>query len=267
MVKKVTTGTSYEQSRINRKKILTLLLAVFTVIFAFSSYKVFTILSNYNESESEYSDIKDKAVQETEREDLPSNPGHKVKVLDIDYQSLKEQNPDYCAWIDILNNDKISYPVMRSKDNDFYLHRTFEKKYLFAGSLFMDYRNNADFSSPVTFIYGHSMNNRSMFGSLRNYRTQSYYDEHRIIHLYVDGQLYVYKVFAFIDTVPYSKIYKFKFESDQAIKDYIALIQSSSMYKSDMTVTSDQKILCLSTCNTDNKRWILAAVLTNVIDL
>jgi len=39
------------------------------------------------------------------------------------------------------------------------------------------------------------------------------------------------------------------------------------MYKSDMTVTSDQKILCLSTCNTDNKRWILAAVLTNVIDL
>ena len=269
MVKKVTTGTSYAQSRMNRKKVLTLLLAVLTLVFAFSSYKVITILSNYNESESEYTDIKEKTVKEVEREDLPpEQTGNTSKFLQVDYKTLKEQNSDYCGWLDIPNNDKISYPVMRANDNDYYLHRTFEKKYLFAGSLFMDYRNKADFSSPVTIIYGHSMTNRTMFGSLRNYRTESYFKEHPVVHLYIDNKLYVYRVFAFLDTVSYADAYTFKFESEAKVQSYINMLISNSMYNTGIKPTSDQKIICLSTCNGDgNKRWFLAAALTAVIEL
>ena len=269
MVKKETAGTNYQQSRLKRKKLLTALLAVFSLVFAFSAYKVVTILSNYNESESEYTDIKEQTVTEVDRSDIPDEiSGHTSKFLQVDHLTLRKQNSDYCGWLHIPNNDKVSYPVMRANDNDYYLHRTFEKKYLFAGSLFMDYRNKGDFSSPVTIIYGHSMTNRTMFGSLRYWKNKSYFTDHPVVHLYKDGKLYIYKIFAFLDTVSYSKAYTFNFSDEQAVQNYIDMLRSNSMYDTGVKPTSDQKIICLSTCNGDgSKRWFLAAALTSEIEL
>ena len=35
----------------------------------------------------------------------------------------------------------INYPIVHGKDNETYLHRTYEKNYNFAGTIFVDYEN------------------------------------------------------------------------------------------------------------------------------
>ncbi|MFR3321064.1 MAG: sortase domain-bontaining protein [Lachnospiraceae bacterium] len=74
-------------------------------------------------------------------------------------------NSDIVGWLRIRALD-ISYPVVQGKDNDYYLHRTFEKTDNFAGCLFVNSYNMGDFTDQNTIIYGHNMKNGSMFGKL-----------------------------------------------------------------------------------------------------
>ena len=67
-------------------------------------------------------------------------------------EKLKEQTQELCTnidnsigWINVPET-KINYPVMYSGDNEFYLHRAVDGSYLRVGSIFLDYRCNADFT-------------------------------------------------------------------------------------------------------------------------
>ena len=78
----------------------------------------------------------------------------------IDFESLDAVNSDIIGWIRIGALD-ISYPVAQSEDNDYYLHRTFEKKDNFAGCIFVDFHNSSQFTDPNTIVYGHNMKDGS----------------------------------------------------------------------------------------------------------
>ena len=71
-------------------------------------------------------------------------------------------------YVDALPD--ISYPIVKGKDNQTYLHQTYEKNYNFAGTIFVDYENSGDFSDCNTLVYGHNMKNGSMFGHLKKFR-------------------------------------------------------------------------------------------------
>lgn len=64
-------------------------------------------------------------------------------------------NEDIIAWLRVGAID-ISYPVTQGKDNDYYLHNTFENQPNIAGCIFMDHGCKKDFSDPNTIIYGHN---------------------------------------------------------------------------------------------------------------
>ena len=89
------------------------------------------------------------------------------------YQEYKKGSDEYhalenkyiVAWLRVGAID-ISYPVTQGKDNDYYLHNTFENQPNIAGCIFMDHGCKKDFSDPNTIIYGHNMRNLSMFGKL-----------------------------------------------------------------------------------------------------
>ena len=86
----------------------------------------------------------------------------------VDFNGLKAINPEVIGWIQI-EGTSISYPIMKGKDNDYYLKHTFEGNYNAAGSIFIDYTNNSNFEDCNTIIYGHNMKNGSMFGLLRKH--------------------------------------------------------------------------------------------------
>lgn len=79
---------------------------------------------------------------------------------------MLEKNKDTKGWIR-YNSNKINYPIVQAKDNDYYLDKNFYKKYNQAGSIFMDYRNNS-FNDKNVVLYGHSMLDNLMMGSLKD---------------------------------------------------------------------------------------------------
>ena len=93
----------------------------------------------------------------------------------VDWANLKAINEDIIGWIQIEGTE-ISYPIVKGIDNSYYLNHTVQKTYNIAGSIFLDYRNERDFSDSKNIIYGHNMKDGSMFHVLRNYLPLSLLD-------------------------------------------------------------------------------------------
>ena len=80
------------------------------------------------------------------------------------YTALKERNPDFFGWLSI-EGTKLDYPVMHTpEDGEYYQRRNFEGDHSQSGVPFL----SADcFEGCGNYlIYGHHMNNGTMFASL-----------------------------------------------------------------------------------------------------
>ncbi|MCC8102296.1 MAG: class B sortase [Clostridiales bacterium] len=89
--------------------------------------------------------------------------------MSIYWDALSASYDDCVAWIQIPAVE-ISYPVMQAEDNDYYLHRSPDGNYIYAGSIFMDYQNDSYLEDYNTVIYGHNMRDGSMFAKLKQFR-------------------------------------------------------------------------------------------------
>jgi len=108
---------------------------------------------------------------------------------------LTELNPDFIAWLSI--EDVLEYPVVRGRNNDQYLYRTFTGERNSSGTIFMDSRCREGFDEPICIIYGHNMRNGSMFASLHGYRNTEFLAEHPYIVIITStGEVLVYRIFA-----------------------------------------------------------------------
>lgn len=180
--------------------------------------------------------------------------------ITVDFQSLRTVNPDVTGWLYVESAD-ISYPILQGPDNDYYLHRTWEKKDNFAGSIFMDYRNAPNFSDYNTVLYGHNMKDGSMFHKIQYLMTEEYYAKSPYIWILTPDGDHRYKIFAEYDTRYDSDTYTFFWHPGKALEDYIKERQALSIWESEGTLQGDERILTLSTCNgaTDIRRVVQAA--------
>lgn len=89
---------------------------------------------------------------------------------------LEEQvvSLDQVAWLHIFDTD-VDYPVMQGKDNMKYLNTDPLGDFSLSGSVFLDYRNQSDFSDNYSLLYGHHMQHGAMFGALDNFQDQQYF--------------------------------------------------------------------------------------------
>ncbi len=110
-------------------------------------------------------------------------------------QNFSENYDNSVGWI-YVPDTHINYPIMQSDDNDFYLHRAADGSYLYAGSIFLDYRCNADFSGVSSILYGHNMSNCSMFADVINFTDKAYFDSHRYGWLTTENDVYCVQFFA-----------------------------------------------------------------------
>ncbi len=74
--------------------------------------------------------------------------------------------------MDHIPNTNIDYALLKGKTNDTYIHTNYEKKYSFAGSIFLDEDNNSSLTDSNTIIYGHNMKNGSMFANIKKFTDQ-----------------------------------------------------------------------------------------------
>ena len=86
------------------------------------------------------------------------------------------------AWLS-LDDTHIDYPVMQAQDNKWYLSRDYSGRPAPTGSIFLDYRNSADFSDGLSLIYGHRMSGDLMFSDIAKFANADYLAKHRTGHL------------------------------------------------------------------------------------
>lgn len=187
---------------------------------------------------------------------------------DIDFKVLQEQNSDIYAWIDIPDTT-ISYPMLRSEEEDFYLTHNADKISSKYGAIYTQSYNADDFSDFNTIIYGHNISDGSMFGTLKKFEDKDHFNKHQTITIYTPSQKHTYKVFAAYISDNSHILFKNDF-SDMAVRRrYISDIQNSKEGNIDkeIEITENDKIITLSTCTTPRtKRLLVQAVLIKTED-
>ena len=188
----------------------------------------------------------------------------------IDYGALSGVNADFTAVLHVPALS-ITYPVVKSKDNEEYLHRTFEGKANFAGSIFLDANAKGSYDHKNTFIFGHNMKNGTMFGKLKYFlQDDQLANSNPYVFLCRPEGITRYRIFSYYLTTVESPIYN-DFEGDKGYDQYLSLIQRLSSYrnypKDSIDFSQRPDIITLSTCSGPsggNQRFIVQAALEEV---
>jgi len=180
----------------------------------------------------------------------------------VDFEALDSIYPGIVGWIK-LNETPIDYPVMQYSDNDYFLTRLPDGSQHRNGSIFLDYRNSNDFSDKSILIYGHETRAGDMFGVLKSYRNQAFFNENPIIYLHTPENDYIIQLFAGHVAHSVRDHPPLEFEDDDDFFAYIEHIRSISVFNSDIAVTADDRIVSLVTCTYDfnDARLIIVGIL------
>lgn len=187
-----------------------------------------------------------------------------IDLKDINFIELLKINSDTVAWIKV-NGTNINYPVVQKDDNKYYLTHSFNKKNNSAGWIFLDYRNNFNILNKNTIIYGHSRLDKTMFGSLHNLSNKNFFDtkENNYITLVLKNKITIWQIFSIYKTTPEDNYCKVYFDTDDQFEDYINTAKQKSYYNFNVNVSKTDYILTLSTCASNNTRFVVNAKLLN----
>ena len=210
--------------------------------------------------------VKSLLVTEAEDEsaDLPARTQDDILVR---YSQLYEQNTDMAGWITIEGTN-IDYPVMYIQgDNETYLHSNFNKEYDAGGVPFIDGNNILDPRDDNLVIYGHNMNDKSMFQNLMNYKEYSFYEEHPVVQFDTIKELGSYDIAAVIlakASAPgdegFHYDHSYSFDSEEAFQEYWRNIQALSLYDTGITPEYGDQLITLSTCEYSQEDGRLAVI-------
>ena len=181
------------------------------------------------------------------------------------YAAVYEQNSDLVGWISI-DGTNIDYPVMQTIDNpNYYMKRSFEKQYSDYGVPYVQENCDIEISDNCV-IYGHHMNNGSMFADLCKYADEDFYREHKTIRFDTLSGFGAYEVVAAFKTVAYSeqgfKYYHFvNAEGETAFNEYISQCKELAFYDTGVTAAYGDRLITLSTCeySRQNGRMVVVA--------
>ena len=200
---------------------------------------------------------------ETTEETEPTEP-----VILAEYVPIYEKNNDVVGWIKI-DGTQIDYPVMQTPDRpNYYLHRDFNGTYIEDGAGCIYIREECDMNKPsdnIT-VYGHNMNDGSMFASLLDYQDRKTWEDNPLIFFDTLTEYHTYKIFAVFKTTA-SLNAGFKYHnmidasSEEAFDEFIATAKALSFYDTGITPKYGDKIICLSTCEytLEHGRFVVAA--------
>ncbi len=163
-----------------------------------------------------------------------------------DFSQFYRQYPDAIGWI-YCPGTPIDNCIVEADNNDYYLHRFIDGSYSVGGSLFADCTNARDFSDKNTVIYGHHMNDGTMFARISFYKDQYFYDEHPVMYINTPTMNYRLELFSAFLTDADSEVYTFRFDSDEAYGAWLQRMFAASDFKSDVRLTTADRVVTRST--------------------
>jgi len=172
------------------------------------------------------------------------------------------ENNDFVFWMYIPGTN-VNYYVLQTINNSEYLRNNIYHEYQYAGSLFLDYRNNSKLVNGNNIIYGHNQKNGTMFSALLDYKNPEFFAQNNKIYTYTSEGVTVWEIFSAYETTtenPYTRTY---FLSDDDYLEFARGCQEASINSTDIILKKDDTIITLSTClkdNYSNGRFVVHAV-------
>ena len=183
--------------------ILKLLYLGCIAVFLFSAIQLVDIFRGYRQAENFYDDAVSSFTEQnppsgaaSQGEGTAESPEAAEAPITVDFTDILKINDDVVGWI-YMEDTVVNYPLLQGENNYYYLDKTYWKKYLASGSIYLDSGNDRLMTDAHSIIYGHNMKNHTMFGDLSDFREAEYLEEHPYIDLFlVDGTWLRYEIFS-----------------------------------------------------------------------
>ncbi len=266
--------------KFNETQVFFLIGAVlFTALFLFSGIMAMRQYKDTKQSAEAFNAVADlvkpaptpvlSSVEDATGEDGADKPASYEPAPELTaydkYAAVYEQNSDFIGWISI-EDTKINYPVMQTPGNkDFYLKHAFDKSYSEYGVPYMQENCKLGLSDNCV-IYGHHMQDGSMFADLCKYESEDFYKEHKTIHFDTLAGFGEYEIVCVFKTAAYAadgfKYYHFVDAADAAeFNSFLFACQSLALYDTGVSAEYGDKLITLSTCeySRSNGRMVIVA--------
>lgn len=243
------------------------LLAVCVTVFAISTVMLAKILVGYAEADDFYDEINKGAVTDhPDIDDKPERAPEHLVALSKYVSELKAQYPDVIGYVNVPTLG-IAYPVVQTDNNDYYLDHMIDGTVSKSGAIFLDYRINKDPSlTKNTVLYGHNMNNGSMFHQVEKFFMDRSLFDNATVEYVTENGVFIYEPLALYRCSPYYPFFMHEFSNDEAFLDFCDMISEKAFYLSDAEYDADSSLISFATCvnsiTTKDARYIYHAVLT-----
>lgn len=176
-------------------------------------------------------------------------------------RELSQSYDSSIGWIYIPDTN-INYPIMQAEDNEYYLHRSYDGSYLYSGSIYLDWRCKSDFSGDVNMLYGHNMQNGSMFADVTKFIDSNYFDSHDYGWLTTENAVYKIDFFSVSQPENYDSFY----DVNADVNSWLDNLRSESFIWRNLEFSNEDKFISLSTCtgSEGSSRTVLTGKLTEI---
>ncbi len=189
--------------------------------------------------------------------------------IQLKYAKLYAENQDFVGYLsaDAVN---LSLPVVQANNDEEYLKKNFYGQTTKYGCPFVTHLNNIDPLDMNTVIFGHHMNNNTIFGTLDAYKKIDGFRKAPVITFNTLYKDYKWKIIAAFITNAYGKddvndyVFPYYFTSLSSYEKYSSYLNElaqRSLYDTGVDVVPTDRILTLSTCSHEfeDARFVVVA--------
>ena len=188
--------------------------------------------------------------------------------IQLKYAKLYATNNDFVGYLE-AKGVNLSLPVVQTNNDDTYLEKNFYGQSTKYGCPFVTYLNNIEPLDLNTIIFGHHMNDKTIFGALDHYKSIDGFKSAPVITFNTLYKNYKWKVIATFITNAEEKddngyVFQYYFTSlstQERFSAYLNELAQRSLYDTGVDVLPTDKLLTLSTCSHEfeDARFVVVA--------
>lgn len=170
-----------------------------------------------------------------------------IEENNVPFEELQKRNPEIFGWLTVKDTH-IDYPLVQAENNSKYVNTDILGKFSLSGSIFLDCRNQKNFSDFNHIIYGHHMAKDVMFRELEYYEQYLYFEKHLQGSLYYENTWHDIEFFAFLHADAYDPMFYNTSLQKENIQDYLGYIKEHAINHIELPFNTEERFVTLSTC-------------------
>lgn len=223
------------------------------IVLVLSLLALGAIVFSYWQGQQSYKEVAQEAYPTAQDVFAQSEVNLGAASEGIDWDALRAINPDTVAWI-YVPGTPVNYPVVQTSNNVTYLSTDFRGGHGWLaqfGCIFVAAENEPGFVDRNNVLFGHHMNDGSMFGFIDGLFDEAKFNATRDIYLLTPDGNYHLRTFALFRCDPDEPVAQVSFSSAEEYTAYVQdkIDRSEVSPSEEVDAGSVSKTFMLATCD------------------